>query len=131
MRCASADQAFRDRDGDDLEFAFQVVNETGNPMALRIDYEIDYMKASGKLAPKRYKCSDKIYGPGIWKVEKKQSFKPISASFLLRRSPSSHCCERQAVGEHGFCAGGCGISRGVMQDDVLTNLRAGRALANL
>ena len=38
-------------------------------MALRIDYEIDYMKASGKLAPKRYKCSDKIYGPGIWKVE--------------------------------------------------------------
>ncbi|WP_339268401.1 DNA alkylation repair protein [Paenibacillus sp. FSL K6-1330] len=64
--------------GDDLEFAFQVVNETGNPMTLRIDYEIDYMKANGKLAPKRYKCSDKIYAPGSWKVEKKQSFKPIS-----------------------------------------------------
>ena len=64
--------------GDDLEFAFQVVNETGHPMALRIDYEIDYMKASGKLAPKRYKCSDKIYGPGIWKVER---------SSHLNRSP--------------------------------------------
>lgn len=64
--------------GDDLEFAFQLVNETGQKMALRIDYEIDYMKASGKLAPKRYKCSDKVYAPGSWNVEKKQSFKPIS-----------------------------------------------------
>lgn len=64
--------------GEELEFAFQLVNETGHKAALRIDYEIDYMKANGKLAPKRYKCSDKIYAPGSWKVEKKQSFKPIS-----------------------------------------------------
>ena len=64
--------------GEELEFSFQVVNDTGSPVSLRIDYEIDYMKASGKLAPKRYKCSDKRYAPGCWTVEKKQSFKLIS-----------------------------------------------------
>lgn len=64
--------------GEELEFSFQVVNDTGSPVSLRIDYEIDYMKASGKLAPKRYKCSDKRYAPGSWTVEKKQSFKLIS-----------------------------------------------------
>ncbi|GAB6927500.1 DNA alkylation repair protein [Paenibacillus sp. JCM 10914] len=64
--------------GEDLEFSFHLVNETGNAIPLRIDYEIDYMKSSGKLAPKRYKCSHKTYSPGSWKVEKKQSFKPIS-----------------------------------------------------
>lgn len=64
--------------GEELEFSFQVVNDMGSPVSLRIDYEIDYMKASGKLAPKRYKCSDKRYAPGSWTVEKKQSFKLIS-----------------------------------------------------
>ncbi|MEK3733238.1 DNA alkylation repair protein [Paenibacillus sp. FSL M8-0334] len=64
--------------GEELEFSFRVVNETGEPRQLRIDYEIDYMKQSGKHAPKRYKCSDKVYEAGSWAVEKRQSFKIIS-----------------------------------------------------
>lgn len=64
--------------GEELEFTFRVVNGTGEPRQLRIDYEIDYMKHSGKHAPKRYKCSDKVYEAGSWSVEKKQSFKIIS-----------------------------------------------------
>ncbi|WJH31360.1 hypothetical protein N6H13_12865 [Paenibacillus sp. CC-CFT742] len=45
---------------------------------LRIEYEIGYLKASGKQAPKRFKCSDKTYPAGRSKVATKQSFKVIT-----------------------------------------------------
>lgn len=64
--------------GEDLEFSFTVLNGGNQPRSLRIDYEIGYMKANGKQAPKRYKCSDKTYTPGEHKVAKRQSFKVIS-----------------------------------------------------
>ncbi|MBE7681503.1 DNA alkylation repair protein [Paenibacillus sp. P13VS] len=64
--------------GEELEFSFDVVNESGQPQMLRIEYEIGYMKASGKQAPKRFKCSDKTYPVGRSKVATKQSFKVIT-----------------------------------------------------
>ncbi|UNK18027.1 DNA alkylation repair protein [Paenibacillus sp. N3/727] len=64
--------------GEDLEFSFTLINGSDQASSLRIDYEIGYMKANGKQAPKRYKCSDKMYAPGGHKVTKKQSFKVIS-----------------------------------------------------
>lgn len=64
--------------GEDLEFSFMVMNTDDHSRSLRIDYEIGYMKANGKQAPKRYKCSDKTYAPGGHRVIKKQSFKVIT-----------------------------------------------------
>nr|WP_054957561.1 DNA alkylation repair protein [Paenibacillus dakarensis] len=64
--------------GEDLEFSFIIMNCGDHSRSLRIDYEIGYMKANGKQAPKRYKCSDKIYDPGSHHLAKKQSFKLIS-----------------------------------------------------
>lgn len=64
--------------GEDLVFSFTLLNGTDQQRSLRIDYEIGYMKANGKRAPKRYKCSDKPYAPGRHHVKKKQSFKVIS-----------------------------------------------------
>lgn len=64
--------------GEDLHFSFDVVNESGESQMLRIEYEMGYMKANGKQAPKRFKCSDKMYPPGRTKVATKQSFKVIT-----------------------------------------------------
>lgn len=64
--------------GEDLLFSFTLLNGSDQGRSLRIDYEIGYMKANGKRAPKRYKCSDKMYAPGRHHVKKKQSFKVIS-----------------------------------------------------
>ncbi|PQP83424.1 DNA alkylation repair protein [Paenibacillus sp. PCH8] len=64
--------------GEDLYFSFDVVNESGQSQMLRIEYEIGYMKANGKQAPKRFKCSDKMYPTGQTKVATKQSFKVIT-----------------------------------------------------
>ncbi|WP_440116285.1 DNA alkylation repair protein [Paenibacillus sp. QZ-Y1] len=64
--------------GEDLHFSFDVVNESGQSQMLRIEYEIGYMKANGKQAPKRFKCSDKTYATGRTKVTTKQSFKVIT-----------------------------------------------------
>lgn len=64
--------------GEDLYFSFDVVNHSGEPQMLRIEYEIGYMKANGKQAPKRFKCSDKMYPEGRSTVRTKQSFKRIT-----------------------------------------------------
>lgn len=64
--------------GEELVFSFTLLNGSEQARSLRIDYEIGYMKANGKQAPKRYKCSDKMYTPGRHHVKKKQSFKVIS-----------------------------------------------------
>lgn len=64
--------------GEDLHFSFDVVNESGQSQMLRIEYEIGYMKANGKQAPKRFKCSDKTFPTGRTKVATKQSFKVIT-----------------------------------------------------
>lgn len=64
--------------GDELHFSFHVLNDSGQPQMLRIEYEIGYMKANGKQAPKRFKCSDKSYSSGTTRVATKQSFKVIT-----------------------------------------------------
>ncbi|WP_145335783.1 DNA alkylation repair protein [Paenibacillus xylanexedens] len=64
--------------GEDLHFSFDVVNTSGEPQMLRLEYEIGYMKANGKQAPKRFKCSDKMYANGRSTVNTKQSFKLIT-----------------------------------------------------
>ncbi|WP_339181900.1 DNA alkylation repair protein [Paenibacillus sp. FSL R5-0701] len=64
--------------GEDLHFSFDVVNESGESQMLRIEYEMGYMKANGKQAPKRFKCSDKMYPTDRTKVATKQSFKIIT-----------------------------------------------------
>ncbi|MEY8743717.1 DNA alkylation repair protein [Bacillales bacterium AN1005] len=64
--------------GEELHFSFDVVNESGEAQMLRIEYEMGYMKANGKQAPKRFKCSDKVYPPGRTRVTTKQSFKVIT-----------------------------------------------------
>ncbi|MBB6022146.1 3-methyladenine DNA glycosylase AlkC [Paenibacillus sp. JGP012] len=64
--------------GEELHFSFDVVNTSGEPQMLRIEYEIGYMKANGKQAPKRFKCSDRMYPEGRTPVATKQSFKLIT-----------------------------------------------------
>ncbi|WP_342554206.1 DNA alkylation repair protein [Paenibacillus sp. FSL R7-0652] len=64
--------------GEDLYFSFDVVNTSGASQRLRIEYEIGYMKANGRQAPKRFKCSDKMYGEGRSVINTKQSFKFIT-----------------------------------------------------
>ncbi|RUT35524.1 DNA alkylation repair protein [Paenibacillus zeisoli] len=64
--------------GDDLHFSFEIVNQSDEPRKVRIEYEIGYMRSNGKLSPKRFKLSEKMYNTGLTTTMKKHSFKPIT-----------------------------------------------------
>ncbi|MFS0840331.1 DNA alkylation repair protein [Paenibacillus sp. 1P03SA] len=64
--------------GENLEFSFRLVNESEDVQALRVDYEIGYRKKNGTLAPKRFKLTEKPFGPGTRPLVKRHSFKLLT-----------------------------------------------------
>lgn len=73
--------------GGELPFTVRLQNGSGVPRKLRVEYEIGYRKASGRLAPKRFKLSERIYEPGTSVVTGKISFKPLTTR---RHYPGAH-----------------------------------------
>ncbi|AJY74673.1 DNA alkylation repair protein [Paenibacillus beijingensis] len=73
--------------GEELPFTVRLHNGSGGPRKLRVEYEIGYRKANGRLAPKRFKLSERIYDPGTSVVTGKQSFKPLTTR---RHYPGTH-----------------------------------------
>ncbi|MGW9127513.1 DNA alkylation repair protein [Paenibacillus chitinolyticus] len=65
-------------EGEDLAFTFRLVNESEDIQALRVDYEIGYRKKNGTLAPKRFKLTEKPFGPGAHPLAKRHSFKLLT-----------------------------------------------------
>lgn len=65
--------------GEYLEFSFTVTNNNAIAQTVRLEYAVYYQKASGQLAKKVYKISERIYEAGAQVVvHRKQSFKPIT-----------------------------------------------------
>ncbi|QJC53974.1 DNA alkylation repair protein [Paenibacillus albicereus] len=63
--------------GGRLEFAFEIHN-SGEPVPLRLEYEIGFVKASGRLAGKRFKLSERAYPSGSTPVVRSHAIKPIT-----------------------------------------------------
>ncbi|MFB5674939.1 DNA alkylation repair protein [Paenibacillus terreus] len=74
-------------EGEELEFSFAVFNPAGQPQQLRIEYDILYMKANGRTAPKRFKLSEKEYPPGVSLVSRRHTIKPITTR---KHYPGTH-----------------------------------------
>lgn len=64
--------------GSELEISFTLLNEADMPQNLRIDYELDFMKASGRHAAKRFRWVSRAFAPGRHLMCKKYSFKLIT-----------------------------------------------------
>lgn len=64
--------------GEELSFTFEIQNKSTTARKLRIEYEIGFVKANGKLAPKRFKMSEKTYDVGSTAAARRHSFKRIT-----------------------------------------------------
>lgn len=67
------------RFGEYVSFSFLIENRQEKEQLVRIEYAIHYMKANGKLAPKVFKISERIYTPFEKNtVMRKHSFRLIT-----------------------------------------------------
>jgi 3-methyladenine DNA glycosylase AlkC len=65
--------------GGNLNFSFDLKNNSNSNIKIRLEYAIYYQKANGTLSKKVYKISEKTYAKNaISSISKKQSFKVIS-----------------------------------------------------
>jgi len=78
LACSVTDFKLRSKNiniGDHLHFAFILVNEEPNDVALRIEYIINYAKANNKQSRKIFKVTENTYLPGKPVLfSRKQSF---------------------------------------------------------
>jgi len=65
--------------GSDLEFSFSIHNNNNNPIAVRLEYGIYYLRNNGQHSKKVFKISERQLNP-LQKIDisRKQSFKIIS-----------------------------------------------------
>lgn len=61
-----------------LEFKVDITNPRPEPVLLRIEYAMHYLRANGTLSRKVFKVSERNLAPGTHSVVRQQSFKPIS-----------------------------------------------------
>lgn len=83
--------------GDEITFAFDVVNEGSAPAKLAIDYVIHYQKANGRTAPKVFKLTTRTLGAGERvSLSRRHSFRRITTRVF---HPGGHALELQVNGE--------------------------------
>lgn len=84
------------RIGEQLQFSFTLVNHTGKPQSIRLEYRIHYVKSNGKTSPKIFQITEAKYPPGEYPVTKKQAF----TDFTTRTHfPGEHRLEIVVNGE--------------------------------
>lgn len=64
--------------GEEVELSFVMHNEAATAQNVRIDYEMQFVKANGKQAPKRFRWVSRDFAPGRHVMRKKHSFKLIT-----------------------------------------------------
>ncbi|WP_276486052.1 DNA alkylation repair protein [Paraflavitalea pollutisoli] len=65
--------------GDSLHFTFELINKGDQPIKLRVEYGIDYVKSGGKGSRKLFKITENTYQPGKPVVFKRaQSFRDLT-----------------------------------------------------
>jgi len=64
--------------GEELELSFVLHNDAATTQNVRIDYEMQFVKANGQQAPKRFRWVSRDFTPGRHVMRKKHSFKLIT-----------------------------------------------------
>ncbi len=73
--------------GDDLFFSFNLNVRESKPCKIRLEYAIDYVKASGKRSSKIFQISENTYNPGSVSITRKQTFQDMSTR---KHVPGAH-----------------------------------------
>ncbi len=74
--------------GNDLSFSFELVNQQKQPLLIRLEYGIYFMKYNGTLSRKVFKISEKEYsGSSVTTISRHQPFKIITTRKLY---PGKH-----------------------------------------
>ncbi|TDH24247.1 hypothetical protein EXU57_15660 [Segetibacter sp. 3557_3] len=74
--------------GDALEFSFNLSVEEEEPVKLRIEYAIDYLKANNKHSRKLFRITEHIYKANqVCQFRRKQSFRDLTTR---KHYPGSH-----------------------------------------
>lgn len=73
--------------GGRLGFSFQLRNNGSEAKPLRIEYGIDFVKASGKTSRKLFKLSESAYKPGVTELSRSQSFQDFTTR---KHYPGTH-----------------------------------------
>ncbi|XEC94161.1 hypothetical protein AB6A23_23040 [Paenibacillus tarimensis] len=66
------------RMGETVYFTAEIVNDSDVPLKLRIEYGIDFVKASGHRSRKLFKLSERSFDPGRTSLQGKHSFRTIT-----------------------------------------------------
>jgi 3-methyladenine DNA glycosylase AlkC len=73
--------------GEVLQFSFILKNDTVEHAKVRLEYTVDFQKASGKRSKKVFQISERVYPPGRHTITKKHSFKNMSTR---KHHPGQH-----------------------------------------
>ncbi len=76
------------RMGNQLEFAFSIVNQDHKKAKVRLEYGLYYQKKNGTLARKVFKISEREIEPQrTYEIKRKQSFRPVTTRIFY---PGTH-----------------------------------------
>src|SRR5690606_15699451 len=65
--------------GEDLLFSFTIENTAFEPIFVRLEYGMDFLRQNGSWSRKVFKISERGLIPGeAIKIQRKQSFRPIT-----------------------------------------------------
>lgn len=64
--------------GGDTVIAFELVNTGTEPLKLRVEYGIDFIKKNGTTSRKLFKITENVYEPGVVSFSRRHSFADLS-----------------------------------------------------
>lgn len=73
--------------GHHLEFAVELKNANRRQITLRLEYAIHFLNKNGSLSKKVFKISEKSYGPGDHKLQRRHSLKQMTTR---KHNPGTH-----------------------------------------
>jgi 3-methyladenine DNA glycosylase AlkC len=83
--------------GEDLRFQFAVSHAASRPVALRLEYAVDFVKASGRTTRKIFKIAEGSFAPGeLREFDRKHPFRDFTTR---KHYPGEHCLSILVNGE--------------------------------
>ena len=64
--------------GGEIKFSFELGVKSPRESKIRLEFAIDYVKASGKISRKIFQLREKVFAPGHYSINKKLSFQDLS-----------------------------------------------------
>ncbi len=64
--------------GESVNYSFDLLNQEDKESKVRLEYVVDFVKASGKSSSKVFQIIEKMYSPGKHNLKRKHSFENLS-----------------------------------------------------